>query len=161
MTRNDVGITIYPTCSTLNKGGQRSFTNYTYRHSLFGGSRFHDKPHHKFAYAPFQFRQFWNLILQLRFSDRNLPSSMPTINSQIRAFDTNILVLVPNQLIPHQIRGIEDSPVIKLLASLIRNAAAPLYSSGRDNLPSIFCFGHSSLRSGNFSNSASTMAVTI
>jgi hypothetical protein len=86
---------------------------------------------------------------------------MPAIDSQIRAFGINILVLVPNQPIPHQKRGIEDSPVIKLLASLIKNAAAPLYSSGRDNLPNIFCFGHSSLLSGNFSNNASTMAVTI
>ena len=54
-----------------------------------------------------------------------------------------------------------NSPVIKLLASLIKNAAAPRYSSGLLNLPNIFCFGQSSLLSGNFSKRASTIAVTM
>jgi hypothetical protein len=52
-------------------------------------------------------------------------------------------------------------PVIKLLASLIKNTAAPRYSSGLLNLPSIFCVGQSRLLSGNCSKSASTMAVTM
>ena len=60
---------------------------------------------------------------------------------------------------PPSIRRSE--PVMKLLASLIRNTAAPLYSSGLLSLPSIFCFGHSSFRSGYSTNNASTIAVTM
>jgi hypothetical protein len=52
-------------------------------------------------------------------------------------------------------------PVIKLLASLIRNAAAPLYSWGLLSRPSIFCLGHSVFRSGNVVKRSSTMAVTM
>ncbi len=54
-----------------------------------------------------------------------------------------------------------SDPDMKLLASLIKNTAAPRYSSGLLNLPSMFCFGHSVSRSGNFSNSWVTIAVTI
>ena len=52
-------------------------------------------------------------------------------------------------------------PVIKLLASLIRNTAAPRYSSGFEIRPNIFCLGHSSRRSGNWTNKFSTIAVTM
>ena len=54
-----------------------------------------------------------------------------------------------------------SAPVMKLLAGLSRNTAAPLYSSGLLSLPSMFCVGHDSLRSGYLTNSASTMAVTM
>jgi hypothetical protein len=54
-----------------------------------------------------------------------------------------------------------SDPVMKLLASLIKNTAAPLYSSGLLSLSSIFCFGHSSFRSGYSTNNASTIAVTM
>ncbi len=54
-----------------------------------------------------------------------------------------------------------SDPVMKLLASLIKKAAAPLYSSGLLNLPSIFCVGHSLSRSGNLSKSFLTISVTI
>jgi len=50
---------------------------------------------------------------------------------------------------------------MKLLASLIKNTAAPLYSAGLLSLPSIFCVGHSTFLSGNLTNSSSTMAVTM
>lgn len=55
----------------------------------------------------------------------------------------------------------KSAPVMKLLASLSKNTAAPLYSFGYDNRPNIFSFGHCSLRSGKSTNSASTIAVTI
>jgi hypothetical protein len=50
---------------------------------------------------------------------------------------------------------------MKLLASLMQKTAAPLYSSGTLSFPSIFCVGQSRLRSGYFSNRASTMAVAM
>jgi hypothetical protein len=56
---------------------------------------------------------------------------------------------------------LKSLPVIKLLASLMQNTAAPLYSSGTLSFPSIFCVGQSRLRSGYFSNRASTMAVAM
>lgn len=52
-------------------------------------------------------------------------------------------------------------PVMKELPSDIKKMAAPRYSSGADNRPNMFCVGQSRRRSGYFSNSASTMAVTI
>jgi hypothetical protein len=55
----------------------------------------------------------------------------------------------------------KSDPVMNELASLIKNTAAPLYSRGFDNRPSIFCVGQSALRSGNLTNSSSTIAVTI
>ena len=54
-----------------------------------------------------------------------------------------------------------SAPVMKLLASLIKNTAAPRYSCGALSLPSIFCVGQSRFRSGYCSNRASTMAVTM
>jgi hypothetical protein len=51
--------------------------------------------------------------------------------------------------------------VMNELASLIRNTAAPRYSSGLLSLPSMFCVGHSRFLSGYLTNRASTMAVTI
>jgi hypothetical protein len=107
-----------------------------------------------FAYAPFQFSQefpFNSLQPPLKSTKQHVPhpSSSHSLN--------HLIIIWPNI---HQQKRL-NSPVIKLLASLIKNAAAPLYSSGLLNLPSIFCFGHSSLLSGNFSNSASTIAVTI
>jgi hypothetical protein len=51
--------------------------------------------------------------------------------------------------------------VMNELASLIRNTAAPRYSSGLLNLPSMFCVGHSRCLSGYLTNRASTMAVTM
>jgi hypothetical protein len=56
---------------------------------------------------------------------------------------------------------LKSLPVIKLLASLIKNTAAPRYSSGRDRRPNIFCLGHSSRRSGNCTNRFSTIWVTM
>ena len=56
---------------------------------------------------------------------------------------------------------LRSEAVMKLLASLIKNTAAPLYCCGTLSFPSIFCLGHSRRRSGNCSNNASTMAVTI
>jgi hypothetical protein len=56
---------------------------------------------------------------------------------------------------------LKSLPVIKLLASLMQNTAAPLYSSGTLSFPSMFCVGQSRLRSGYFSNRASTMAVAM
>ena len=50
---------------------------------------------------------------------------------------------------------------MKELASDNRNTAAPRYSSGLLNLPSIFWAGHSVLRSGYNLKSASTIAVTM
>jgi hypothetical protein len=82
---------------------------------------------------------------------------MAAIHPQIGAYK---LPISPNFVSSREKEG-ENLPVMKLLASLIKNAAAPLYSSGLLNLPNIFCFGQSSLLSGNFSNSASTIAVTI
>lgn len=55
----------------------------------------------------------------------------------------------------------KSEPVIKLLASLMRKTAAPRYSFGWLNFPSIFCVGQSRRRSGYCSNKASTMAVTM
>lgn len=55
----------------------------------------------------------------------------------------------------------KSAPVIKELASLSKKTAAPRYSFGFDSLPSIFSFGHCSLRSGYSTNSASTIFVTI
>lgn len=43
----------------------------------------------------------------------------------------------------------------------MRKTAAPLYSCGTLNLPSIFCVGQSRRLSGYCSKSASTMAVTM
>jgi hypothetical protein len=54
-----------------------------------------------------------------------------------------------------------SDPVMNELASLIKKTAAPLYSCGFDNLPNIFCVGHSAFRSGNLTNSSSTIAVTM
>lgn len=56
---------------------------------------------------------------------------------------------------------LRSAPVMKLLASLIRNTPAPRYSSGPLSLPSMFCVGQSVRRSGNCLNSSSTMAVTM
>src|SRR5271170_3736712 len=56
---------------------------------------------------------------------------------------------------------LRSEPDIKLLASLIKNTAAPRYSSGLLSLPSMFCFGHSVSRSGNLSKSIVTMDVTM
>lgn len=50
-----------------------------------------------------------------------------------------------------------SAPVINELASLSKNTAAPLYSSGLLSLPSIFWDGQSVLRSGKLSNSSSTI----
>jgi hypothetical protein len=47
------------------------------------------------------------------------------------------------------------------LASLTKNTAAPRYSLGADNRPSIFCVAHDSLRSGYLTNSSSTICVTM
>ena len=54
-----------------------------------------------------------------------------------------------------------SAAVIYELAGDIKKTAAPLKSSGLLSFPSMFCFGHSSLLSGNFLNNSSTMAVTI
>jgi hypothetical protein len=62
-------------------------------------------------------------------------------------------------LCPPSIR--KSAPVMKLLASLMRNTPAPLYSSGFERRPSIFCLGHSSWRSGNVINKSLTMSVTM
>ena len=56
---------------------------------------------------------------------------------------------------------LRSAPVIKEDASLIRNTAAPRYSSGLLNFPSIFCLGHSTFRSGYSLNSSAVIAVTI
>lgn len=56
---------------------------------------------------------------------------------------------------------LKSLPVIKLLASLNKNTAAPLYSSGLLTLPNIFCLGQSVLLSGNLLNNSSTISVTI
>lgn len=54
-----------------------------------------------------------------------------------------------------------SDPVMNELASLTRNTAAPLYSLGADSLPSMFCVGHVSLRSGYLTNNSSTICVTM
>ena len=46
-------------------------------------------------------------------------------------------------------------------ASLIRNTAAPRYSSGLLSFPSMFCLGHSTFRSGYSLKSSSVIAVTM
>jgi len=56
---------------------------------------------------------------------------------------------------------LRSDPVIKLLASEMRNTPAPRYSSGLLSRPSIFCVGQSRRRSGYWSKRASTMAVTM
>lgn len=50
---------------------------------------------------------------------------------------------------------------MKLEALLKRKTAAPRYSSGALNRPSMFCFGQSTLRSGNCSKSGAVIAVTM
>ena len=47
------------------------------------------------------------------------------------------------------------------LAGDIKKTAAPRYSSGRLNRPSMFCFGQSSSRSGYWTNRSTTILVTM
>ena len=56
---------------------------------------------------------------------------------------------------------LRSAPVMKLLASEHKKTAAPLYSSGLLSLFSMFCVGHSTFLSGYFTNSSSTIAVTM
>ena len=54
-----------------------------------------------------------------------------------------------------------EAPVIKVLASLSRKIAAPLYSAGDDNLPNMFSFSQSSFNPGASSKFFSTIGVII
>lgn len=56
---------------------------------------------------------------------------------------------------------LRSEPVMNELASLTRNTAAPRYSFGADNRPSMFCVGQVSFRSGYLTNNSSTICVTM
>lgn len=87
---------------------------------------------------------------------------MTSINhniTSIRIALQNLLCNAYQALWPPSI--LNSVPVIKLLASLIKNTAAPRYSAGVLNRPNIFCEGQLSLLSGYLINSSSVMAVTM
>ena len=88
-----------------------------------------------------------------------LPGRMASIHSQVRTCVNFSSETGP--LHPCCWMGDVHLPVMKLLASLIRKAAAPLYSRGWLNRPSIFCFGHSVFLSGYVTKRSSTIAVII
>lgn len=111
------------------------------------------------------FELYFSTLLQ-DSSVKSIPQNHPPMHKTIACSSTPLpsFPLHPNPptyqaLCPPSI--LKSAPVIKLLASDIKKHAAPLYSSGLLNRPSIFCFGHSIRLSGNFSNKASTMAVTM
>lgn len=85
------------------------------------------------------------------------PCSMPQkcfIQRPAMFIDTDYQAQCPPSIL-------RSAPVMNELASLSKKTAAPRYSLGSLSLPSIFCVGQSRFLSGNFSNSASTIAVTI
>jgi hypothetical protein len=83
-----------------------------------------------------------------------------SVSNQVStSLDQCIADTVYHALCPPSIR--RSLPVIKLLASLMRNTAAPLNSCGLLSLPNMFCVGQSRFRSGYCSNKASTIAVTM